>query len=194
MQEIMEIAGVDLVAGGFRIRGTSAKRRSGRTDQAIWLQTAKGAHADFGRFFVDVGVHFDEVTNPGGVTEWHGKMHWETRLERICPALPASHALVPSTDRAALAARLREGFAVVLQLLDRIDSPASALVAFQEAPAGANLDAGGGLAFHARLRYAAQDYDGALAELIELKRAQPQTDVVGIAASYQMDKLGMSRV
>jgi hypothetical protein len=192
MREVFSAATVDAKDRGFRGRGVALERRHGRTRQVLNFQPYKRNQPDFGEFFVNVGVEFDELPKLG-----HARVEgvdWWVRLEKLRPGLPASHELRHSTDRQRLAASLRAGFAVALEALDRMRSARDALDAFDALTFLPQLENGFLLELRARLRHAACDLTGALDDLIELKRTFPERfDIREYAKSARLDGLDLSR-
>lgn len=188
MREIFKVAARAIAARGFRVRGTSAERQHGSTLQRIYLQADRHNQDDFGMFFVNVALTFDELCALDAEKCVPGVLHWSFRLERLVPGIPSSWELRHSTDRAALAARLGAALHTPLALLESVLSPEEAIRSLPEME-------GFELVLRARLKYVSGDFGGAVADLVALKKMFPdRVDVRSIALRENMPKLDLRDV
>lgn len=188
MREIFKVAARPIAARGFRVRGTSAERQHGSTLQRIYLQGDRHNQDDFGMFFVNVALTFDELCALDAEKCVPGVLHWSFRLERLVPGIPSSWELRHSTDRAALAARLGAALHTPLELLESVQSPEEAIRSLPEME-------GFELVLRARLKYVSGDLGGAVADLVALKKMFPdRVDVRSIALRENMPKLDLRDV
>lgn len=175
LNEVFRAACADGIRTGFEVSGGMARRRHGSTTQAIGACAHKRSHADLGLFFVEVAVSFDELRAAGDEKDI---ADWTARLHRLVPESPQWWELRPSTDRAALAERLRAALRPVFERLEAIDGAGAGAVRLP--------DHAQDLEVRARLRILAGDEAGALRDLIELRRTYLETDIAAIARKAGM--------
>lgn len=149
-------------AVGFRKAGLRFARRLGGVDQVVEFQLSAYNFADEGRFFINVGLAFDELWALDGEARPErlpaSRCHLSLRIADYVPGAPHKWDVSAATDRDALAAELAGHVAALVAELDRLGS----------IPAALGLPILGqfaGLILRARLRYATGDRTGALADL-----------------------------
>lgn len=180
MREIFRTAAPPLTERGFTVRGCTAQRKHGSTLQRVYLQADRHNHDDFGAFFVNVAISFDELRSLEGEETVPGALDWSVRLQRLVPDVPSSWELRRSTDRGALAARLGAAWRGPRELLETVRSP-------QDAVAKLPPMEGFELILRARLKYVSRDLEGALADLVALREMFP--DRVDLRDIVEREKL-----
>lgn len=183
MREIFRTAARPLADRGFSVRGCEAQRRHGSTLQRVYLQADRHNQDDFGAFFVNVAMSFDELRDLDGGETVPGVLDWSARLQRLVPDVPSSWELRKSTKRSALAARLGAAFEGTLALLESVRSPQDAVAKLPELE-------GFELVLRARLKYVGQDFEGALADLVALHQMFPdRVDIRAVVKEGNMSEL-----
>ena len=183
MCEVFLEAAGPLVERGFSICECEAQRRHGSTLQRIYLQADRHNHEDFGAFFVNVAITFDDLRGLDREEADPGILDWSTRLQRLVPDVPSRWELRKSTHRGEVAARLGAALEGTLALLDSVRSPQDAISNLPELE-------GFELILRARLKYVSRDFDGALADLVALHRRFPdRVDIRDIVTRENLSEL-----
>jgi hypothetical protein len=183
MREVFLEAAGPLVERGFRVRGCEAQRKHGSTLQRIYLQADRHNHEDFGAFFVNVAITFDDLRGLDRGEVVPGILDWSARLQRLVPEVPSGWELRNSTNRGEVAVRLGAALKETLGLLDSVRSPQDAISNLPELE-------GFELILRARLKYVSGDFDGALADLVALRRTFPdRVDIRDIVTRENLSEL-----
>jgi hypothetical protein len=183
MREVFRKAAGPLVERGFSVRGCEAQRRHGSTLQRIYLQADRHNHEDFGAFFVNVAITFDDLRALDRGEAVPGILDWSARLQRLVPDVPSGWELRKSTNRGEVAAQLGAALEGTLKLLDSMRSAQDAVANLPELE-------GFELILRARLKYVSRDFDGALADLVALHRRFPdRVDIRDIVTRENMSEL-----
>ena len=146
-------------AAGFRKVGLRFTRKLGGVEQVVEFQLSAYNFADTGRFFINVGLAFDELWTLDGVARAErlaaSMCPISGRIEDFVTDAPARWDVSAATAGDALAAELAGWTAALLAELDRLGS-IPAVLGCEGLVEGA---------IRARLRYAIGDRTGALADL-----------------------------
>jgi hypothetical protein len=120
-----------LKPAGFRKSGANYHRRRGSCVQVVNVQTSRGSSWDEKRFFINVGLAFDELCALTSVPVLEKPKEYECdecgtrdRLEMLVANADEEWCAGPSVDAAEVTMRLRCAVTELVGELDRIDGPA----------------------------------------------------------------------
>ena len=121
-----------LKAARFRKNSTSYHRRLGTTVQVVNIQVSHGSNWAEKKFYINVGITFDEICQLAGVPILEKPKEYECddrgtrdRMERWLPGAPATWVVRHDESIDATISSLNGFLDLLRSALDRIDSPAA---------------------------------------------------------------------
>jgi hypothetical protein len=128
---VREAVTAALKPAGFRKSGTSFHRRLGSCVQMVNVQVSRLSTRDEKRFFVNVGLAFDELCGLANVPVLEKPKEYECaargtrdRLQRLIPGAEEEWRVGPQSDSVETAQHLGGAMAVLVAELDQVDGPA----------------------------------------------------------------------